>query len=68
MAQLVTFPTHNNNTLDVFVTIVLPYICEPLSGVGDHKAVHVRATLLHELGIQILYKGRYTYGTKQILS
>ena len=45
MSQLVTFPTRNNNTLDVFATNKpdCVTICEPLSGVGDHDIIHVRA-------------------------
>ena len=45
MSQLVTFPTRNNNTLDVFATNKpdCVTICEPLSGVSDHDIIHVRA-------------------------
>ena len=47
LSQLVTFPTHNDNTLDIFATNRPSSIekCEPLPGISDHDIVHVVATM-----------------------
>ena len=43
LSQLVTFPTRNDNTLDIFATNRPSSVekCEPLSGISDHNIVHV---------------------------
>ena len=45
LSQFVTFPTRNNNILDIFATNKpdLVTACEPLSDIGDQEAVHIRA-------------------------
>ena len=45
MSQFVTFPTRNNNILDIFATNKPNVVtaCEPLSCIGDHEAVNIRA-------------------------
>ena len=42
LSQVVTFPTRNNNILATNKPDLVT-ACEPLSGIGDHEAVHIRA-------------------------
>ena len=45
--QLVTFPTRNENTLDIFATNrpTLVNKCIPIPGISDHKSIYVKSCI-----------------------
>ena len=47
LSQLATFPTCNDNTLDIFATNRpgLVTVCESLPGISNHDIVHVQAVM-----------------------